>query len=195
MRNSTLAITLLFGIALTISCDQPKGYRGPKTQEEKEKESQSTQVDEKQKKEPSEFNGFFCTENGEYLPLTYTRQYEHEGDNFTTIYKVSQPGNGYFLNIIATHYKSKKKIIINIDDVSVSKELGHISTQEFTYENPSLERFGRPNLLRANGMDEQGRLPNNLALEFTDSKFENINVVDIIKDEHSIQWYVLDEKK
>jgi len=44
-------------------------------------------------------------------------------------------------------------------------------------------------------MDEQGRLPNNLALEFTDSKFENINVVDIIKDEHSIQWYVLDEKK
>ena len=141
--------------------------------------------------------GYFCTGANELSPFKYTREYKKENDGaFVTLYKIYSPTEGYYLNIKATHYKFEKKIVVSIDDITVSKEFGHISAQEIIYEEPSLKMFGRANVFRAAGMDEQGRLPNDLGLKFADSKFQYIKVVNIVRDNqmNSAKWYVLDEK-
>ncbi len=144
----------------------------------------------------TKYTGYFCTGASvdDNSPLKYTREYKQDGDVFTTLYKIYSPTDGYYLNITATHYKSEKKIVVSIDDITVSKEFGHISTQEITYDEPSMKMFGYANALRANGMDEQGRLPNDLGLKFASIKFQNIKVVHIVKDSSTLKWYVLDEK-
>lgn len=140
--------------------------------------------------------GSLCTGDNQFSRLTYKREYKHEGNNFITVYKISSSENGYYLNITATHNKSKKNIIISVDDITVDKQFGHISTQKMSYKEPSLEVFGRTNIFKANGMDAQGRLPNNLELQFTGGAFENINVINIVRDDQidATKWYVLDKE-
>lgn len=143
----------------------------------------------------TKFTGYFCTGVNEFSPFKYTREYKKEGDGvFITLYKIYSSTNGYYLNIKATHYKSEKRIVVDIDDITV-KEFGHISTQEITYDEPSLKMFGRQGAFKAK-FDAQNVLPNELAIKFVSTKYENIKVVNIVKDSqmNSTKWYVLDEK-
>lgn len=142
------------------------------------------------------YTGHFCTGVNEFSPIKYTREYKQEGsDKFITIYKISSARNGYYLNISATHYKSEKKVVVEIYDVTVPKEYGHISTQEVEYEEPSLKMFGRQGSFKAM-FDNQNVLPNEIAVKFVSGKYENVKIVHIAKDTgmNSTKWYVLDEK-
>ena len=147
----------------------------------------------------TKYTGYFCTGATAYdlTSFKYTREYKTESPGvFVTLYKIYSSTEGYYLNIKATHYKTEKKIVVEIDDVTVSKEFGHVSTAEITYDVPSLKMFGRANAMKAYGMDEQGRLPNDLALKFVSNKFESIKIVHVQKDDNmnAMKWYILDEK-
>lgn len=142
------------------------------------------------------YTGYFCTGVNEFSPIKYTREYKQEGtDKFITVYKISSSRNGYYLNITATHYKSEKKVVVEIYDVTVPNEMGHISTQEVTYDEPSLKIFGRRGSLKAS-IDAQNVLPNEFAVKFVSGKYENVKVVHIAKDTsmNATKWYVLDER-
>ncbi len=141
----------------------------------------------------TKYLGAFCTGVDEYKVLEYTREYKESGDTFITFYKIYSSRYGHYLNITATHYKSEKKIVVSIDDITV-KVGGHISTQEITYEEPSLKMFGRQGSFKAR-FDAQNLLPNDLALKFVSKKFENIKVLQIVKDSNldSMKWYLLDQ--
>lgn len=145
------------------------------------------------KRQSIKYTGYFCTGVGKFAPFKYTRKYTESGDTFITLYKISNK-YGYYLNIKATHFKSQKKIVVDIDDISV-KIYGHISTQEYVYEEPSLKWFGRQGSFKAN-FDAQNVLPNELALKFISGRFENVKVIHISKDTNmnSTKWYILDEK-
>lgn len=145
----------------------------------------------------TKYTGYFCTgaTGNDLSPFKYTREYKNEGDGvFVTLYKIYSPTNGYYLNIKATHYKSEKRIVVDIDDITV-KQYGHISTQEYSYDEPSLKMFGRQGAFKAQ-FDAQNVLPNELALKFVSGKYENVKVVHIVKDDqmNSTKWYILDEK-
>ena len=99
------------------------------------------------------------------------------------------------MKVTATHYKSEKKVVVSIDDVTVPSEYGHLSTQEITYEEPSLKMFGRQGDFKAM-FDAQNVLPNEIAVKFVSGKFENVQVVHIAKNpsQETSKWYILDEK-
>ena len=126
----------------------------------------------------TKYTGYFCTGMNELSPFKYTREYKQDGDNYITLYKIYSPTEGYYLNITATHYKSENKIIISIDDITV-KVGGHVSTQELTYEEPSVKIFGWPGMFKET-YDAQNVLPNELALKFVSNKFQNVKVVSIV---------------
>ncbi|MEX0811101.1 MAG: hypothetical protein WD048_02715 [Chitinophagales bacterium] len=142
----------------------------------------------------TKYKGYFCTGVNEFSPIQYTREYKEEGDTYTTIYKIYSSRNGYYLNITATHYKSEKRVVVDIDDITV-KVGGHISTQEVSYDEPSMKMFGRQGAFKAQ-FDAQNVLPNEIAVKFVSSKYENVKVVHIAKDTgmNSTKWYVLDEE-
>ena len=142
-----------------------------------------------------QYTGYFCTGVNQLSPFKYTREYKQEGsDTFITLYKIYSATNGYYLNITATHYKSEKKIVVNIDDITI-KIGGHISTQEITYNELSLTLFGRPGRFKEM-YDAQNVLPHELALKFVSNKFENVKIANVSRDVHgaNLTWYVLDEK-
>lgn len=141
----------------------------------------------------TKYKGYFCTGANEFSPIQYTREYKEEGDKYITIYKIYSSRNGYYLNITATHYKSEKRVVVDIDDITV-KVGGHISTQEVSYDEPSMKMFGRQGAFKAQ-FDAQNVLPNEIAVKFVSSKYENVKVVHIAKDTgmNSTKWYVLDE--
>ena len=142
----------------------------------------------------TKYIGYFYTGVNNSLPLKYTREYKLQGGNYVTLYKIISPTEGYYLNITATHYKKEKKIVVDIDDITV-KIGGHVSTQEITYEEPSLKHFGRQGSFKQT-FDAQNVLPNELELKFVDSKYEYIKVVTIARDDQMNynKWYILDEK-
>jgi hypothetical protein len=138
------------------------------------------------------YTGYFCTGVNENTPFQYSKEYIEKKDTFITLYKIYSYNYGYYLNITATHYKTEKKTVVSIDDITV-KTNGHISSQEITYENPSMTPFGIVGYFKAT-VDAQNRLPDQLALKFFSSKFENVNIISVVKDDNlnSLKWYVLD---
>jgi hypothetical protein len=143
----------------------------------------------------TKYTGYFCTGVNEFSPFKYSREYKNENDTtYVTLYKIYSPTDGYYLNIKATHYTTKKQVVVDIDDISI-KVGGHISTQEIFYEEPSLKMFGRQGSFKAS-FDAQNVLPNELALKFLSEKYQNIKVVYVVKDNsfNATKWYVLDEK-
>lgn len=147
----------------------------------------------------TKYTGYFCTGTApnDLTSFKYTREYKTESAGvFVTLYKISSLRDGYYLNIKATHYKTENKIVVDIDDITVNEQFGHISTEEITYDEPTLKTFGRANVFKANGMDPQGRLPNDLGLKFINQKFETIKIVHVKKggNMNSMKWYILDEK-
>ncbi|OFX25663.1 MAG: hypothetical protein A2033_12465 [Bacteroidetes bacterium GWA2_31_9] len=150
----------------------------------------------------TKYTGYFCTGPNELRPFKYTREYKKEGnDVFITLYKIYSETEGYYLNITATHYKSEQKIVVSIDDITV-KSGGHISTSQISasqvdfYSNGNVNKmFGWAGEFKKM-YDAQDVLPNDFALKFVSTKFENVKVVHIVKDEqlNSTKWYILDEK-
>ncbi len=144
--------------------------------------------------EPIVYTGSFCTGPDEYSPITFTREYQKSGDNFITLYKISSTENGYYLNITATHLKSLKKITVGIDDITVNTN-GHISSQEFKYDEPSTEAFGYRGYFQEQ-FDAQQKLPFDLALKFTSREFQYVKIASVVRDNQmgSTKWYLLDNK-
>ena len=70
------------------------------------------------------YTGYFISgADGNNSSFKYTREYlKDDSGNFITLYKIYDPEYGYYLNIMATHYKSEKKIVVDIDDVTVSSD-------------------------------------------------------------------------
>ncbi|MDP2303662.1 MAG: hypothetical protein Q8N03_14685 [Ignavibacteria bacterium] len=145
----------------------------------------------------TKYTGYFCTGLNKLTSIKYTREYTQVADTFITTYKIYDPTYGYYLNITATHYKPEKKIVVSLDDVTVSIG-GHINTEEIEYETPSMKIFGRRGSFQSM-FDAQGRLPNDLALKFVSKKFENVKVAHITRgvdySDGSTSWYILDEKR
>ncbi len=156
--------------------------------------NEKTETQDNSVSEPTEFTGSFCTGPNEYSPITFTREYQKSGDNFITLYKISSAENGYYLNITATHIKSQKKITVSVDDITVSTN-GHISSQEFTYDEPSTQAFGYRGAFQEQ-FDAQHQLPFDLALKFTSRDFQYVKIASIVRDDQlgSTKWYILDNK-
>jgi hypothetical protein len=145
----------------------------------------------------AKYTGYYCTGLDDLTPIKYTREYTEVADTFITTYKIYSPTYGHYLNITATHYKPEKKIVVSIDDITVSIG-GHIHTEEITYDTPSMKMFGRRGSFQSM-FDAQGRLPNDLALKFVSKKYENVKVVNITRgvdySDGSTSWYILDENR
>lgn len=129
----------------------------------------------------------------DWYQITFTREFQENENVFTTIYRISSRENGYYLDVKATHYKNEKKIVVDIDDVTVKGGV-HISTQELTYEVPSTEMFGLKGAFKAQ-FDAQNQLPNKILVQFVSNKFENVKVLEIRKGDqyyNQQKWYRLD---
>jgi len=147
----------------------------------------------------TKYKGYFCTGVNKNSPFTYTREYKKDSGNFVTLYKISTAQNGYYLDITATHYKAEKKVVVVIDDVYTKGTpfySGPVRTQEIYYDAPALKLFGTQGIVKQS-MDGQNALPNELALKFTNNKYDYVKVASIAKgvdNLYALKWYVLDEK-
>ena len=130
----------------------------------------------------------------EYVPFKYTRNFSAVGNDFVTTYEIYNPRTGRLFQIIkATHFISVKKIVVDIQDAN-GGIFAHINTEETTYNVPSLEPFGFRGSAGALGGN---RVPNQLMVKFTNSKFQYIKVVNINatpSGSRDYYNYVLDDK-
>lgn len=143
------------------------------------------------------YKGYFCTGINQYSPFKYDREYKHEADKFITLYRIYSPTEGYYLNITATHYKSEKKVVLDIDDASVKGKNGHVSSQEIYYLNATKggEWYAKAGAFK-NQFDAQNVLPFDFLFRFSNSKEEYVRLKEIVKDDsfNANKWYLLDEE-
>ncbi len=142
------------------------------------------------------YSGYLCRGINDNIPFRYTREYKKDGDNFVTIYKIYSLTAGYIQKITCTHYKSEKKVSISIDDITVSGGMGHLDTEEETYESLNLKPFGRRGAVQEM-FDAQSRLPNDLEVKFVSIKYDYIKVMNVTRGFNTYsgqtEWYVLDK--
>jgi hypothetical protein len=128
-----------------------------------------------------------------FTSFKYSRTYSTSGDNFITKYKIYHPIKGtYILTITATHYKDDKKVEVVIEDAN-GGIFSEINKEETTYEAPSMAMFGfRGSVGELGGT----KVPNQLAVKFTSSKFENVKVVSVLgsHENDDFEFFVLDQK-
>lgn len=143
----------------------------------------------------TKYTGYlYDLEYDDNYPFQYSRSYSEDSDTFVTTYKIYHATKGHHaVTVIATHYKSEKRVKVDIEDAG-GGIFAHINDEETNYEEPSLEPFGFRGAVGALGGN---RVPNQLMVKFVSSKFENVKVVHVNSTEpgtNNFQFYVLDEK-
>lgn len=112
----------------------------------------------------------YLMSKNDFTSFKYSRILSAFGDNFITKYKIYHPVTGkYFLTITATHYKSEKKVEVVVEDAN-GGIFSDINKEETTYEIPTLAPFGFRGAVGGLGGK---KVPNQLAVKFTNAKFEN----------------------
>ena len=128
-----------------------------------------------------------------FTSFKYTRTYNTSDGNFITTYNIYHPTKGYHkLTITATHYPQDKKVVVITEDAG-GGIFAKMGSEETTYETASSEPFGFRGSVGALG---GRRVPNQLKIEFTSTKFENIKVDQVMGSHknNDFEFFILDEK-
>lgn len=133
----------------------------------------------------------YLLSSDDYTPFRYTKKYVNASGVYKTIYSLYHPIKGTVAIIITVkHYKAEKKVVVEINDNSGSV-FSFINKEEMTYSTPSMKLFGfRGDYAIIGGK----KVPNQLALKFTNNKFEFVNVHSVIGDpESNGEFFILDK--
>ncbi len=113
----------------------------------------------------------------EYTRFKMRRSYSEVGNIFITTYNIYHPRHGRpWVDVVATHYKDEKKIVVKVD-LAGGGLLSYISKETVTYTAPKKEFFGIRGTV---GVLGGKRIPWQCAVQFISDKFENVNVCHIM---------------
>ena len=128
----------------------------------------------------------------ELIAFNYTRTYSRSGGNFITTYKIYDPADGmHDLTITATHDPNTKKVVV-MKEYADPKTYAPMGSEETTYDAASLEPFG----VKGSDGESSDINPHQLKVKFTSSKFENINVCQILalRKSNDTEFFLLDDE-
>ena len=128
-----------------------------------------------------------------FTSFKYSRTFSTSGDNFITKYKIYHPTKGtHILTITGTHFKNDKKVEVVTEDAD-GGIFAEINKEETTYETPSLATFGFRGDVGALGGK---KVPNQLAVKFTSTKFETLKVASVLgsHENNDFEFFVLDQQ-
>jgi hypothetical protein len=117
---------------------------------------------------------------------------QENGDIFITSYQCFDPQDGiHMLDIIATHYKSKKLIVIEdiVAGTNGKEYMGFKGPKQVTYEEPFKEGYGIIGARAYAG----NRVPYELLIAFVSSSYENVEIINLMTSVFDLEYIVLDE--
>ncbi|WP_310393755.1 energy transducer TonB [Hymenobacter sp.] len=119
----------------------------------------------------------YLTRTSQLTPFRYTRSFRGTGPLFTTVYKLYHPTKGTpFLTITAKHDKPAQTVVVEVADTQGSI-FSQINQEETTYEGTPVTGFG---FRGAVGGLFGKRIPNQLGLQFTSRRAEQVKVLSVL---------------
>jgi len=128
-----------------------------------------------------------------YTKMRYDRVIHEKGDVYTTIYKCYDPKTSrHSIDVVVTHFKSKKKISIDMTNTLTGREYsGFQGTKYVEYDDPSEnEYFGKVGGMRRYAGDH---IPAEIMVSFMSDRYENLKLHSLLSSVFYMEFLILDK--